>query len=318
MFLRLPPGIVNSYKTRVVNYISIFKIYGVPLIGYKFFYKNNVTWRDNQGGVFLLSSPLLLTAFSARDAVEILNEFSGFFLRWESEFDSTQKSEWWHVIKDDNPAIESLSSSTRSKIRRGLKKYECSVVSREYILKEGYEVYKNAFSRYSTHEKLFDMRRFKNAIINLPEKTEFWGVMDKKDGALVAYSENYVDEKCCFYNTIWFAPSSLKKYSSYAVFYKMNKYYLEEVGLDYISDGARSLSHSTNIHDYLISKFGFRKAYSKLNVCYRPWLKVIVSLCYPFRSLISAVPVSVFRKVSIILKQEEIRRNCIVRTANET
>jgi hypothetical protein len=90
----------------------------------------------------------------------------------------------------------------------------------------------------------------------------------------------------------------------------MNRHYLEERKFRYVSDGARSLSHDTQIHDFLESKFGFRKAYARLHVVYAPWLDASVAAAFPFRNLIKKMPFSPFKKASILLKQEEIRREC--------
>lgn len=90
----------------------------------------------------------------------------------------------------------------------------------------------------------------------------------------------------------------------------MNRYYLEDRGCQYLSDGARSLSHTTQIHDFLESKFGFRKAYARLHVVYTPWLGIVVATFYPLRKLICKVPYGPFKKASILLRQEEIRRQC--------
>lgn len=280
------------------------------MIGYVFYSINDIHWRKSQGGVFPLSPPCRVTTFSEIDARVFLKNRGGFFVRWESEFDLAYETPWWHVIKDDAATLHDLSSNTRSKVRRGLKTFDCKPITRDTVLNEGYAVYKSAFARYETFEKEFSEKEFVDAVSSLPNEAEFWGVRDKKNDALVAFSENYVESGTCFYNSIWFEPDGLRKYSSYALFYEMNRSYLEDREFRYVSDGARSLSHATNIHDFLESKFGFRKAYSFLNVVYSPWLKVTVSVTYPFRSLVKAVPFSPFRKASILLTQEEIRRKC--------
>lgn len=280
------------------------------MIGFHFFAFSGVIWRENQGGLFPLSPPSVLSGLSERDACETLKSQGKLFLRWESDFDQAPGCPWWHIIKDGNCSLAELSSNTRSKVRRGLRAYDCDILSLSLLLDEGYEVYRNAFSRYETHETEFSQSEFENALKALPEQTEFWGVREKGTGKLVAFSENYVESDVCFYSTIWFEPSALKKYSSYALFYEMNRYYLEERGFRYISDGARSLSHATQIHDFLESKFGFRKAHARLHVVYTPWLGTAVAIVYPLRKLIDKVPLGSFKKASILLKQEEIRRQC--------
>ena len=83
----------------------------------------------------------------------------------------------------------------------------------------------------------------------------------------------------------------------------MNRYYLEELGMKYVSDGARSITEHSNIQSFLVDKFHFRKAYCRLQVEYRWWVGVFVNLLFPFRKLIP-VP-----KVKAILNMEAMRRN---------
>ena len=104
-------------------------------------------------------------------------------------------------------------------------------------------------------------------------------------------------------------PNYLKLYPSYALFYTMNQYYLDEKRFDYVNDGARSISHETNIQEFLIKKFKFRKAYCNLNIIYSPKIKFILSIIYPFKSIISLLKFGPFVKINILINQEEIRRS---------
>ena len=281
------------------------------MIGYKSVLDGDLHWRKNQGALFPLSPPGRLSGFDDQAAKQLLKSTGAVLIRWESAFDQDAKSDWWHVIKDEESALSELSSNTRSKVRRGLKAFECGPISRDDVMKEGPEVYCRAFARYQTHELQYSAADFLEAIKDLPEHTEFWGVRSKNSKRLVAFSENYVEGNACFFNTIWFEPSALRKYSSYALFYEMTHHYLKRRNLSYVSDGARSLSHNTQIHDFLESKFGFRKAYARLHVVYTPWLDFAIACAYPLRSWINKVSLGPFKKASILLRQEEIRRSCL-------
>ena len=243
---------------------------------------------------------------------DLMRRESACFIRWESDFDRVGSSSWWHVVKDNGIALEDLSASTRSKVRRGMKNFSCKPVSAATVADEGYSVYEDAYSRYETYEPLFSKEKFRDAIAAMPLNTEFWVAEDHK-GAMMAFSENFIDGDSCFFNTIWFRPSALQKYVSYALFFEMHRHYLGERGFRYVSDGARSISHDTQIHDFLISKFGYRRAYARLHVLYAPWLAMAVKVAFPFRRLIGVIPIGMFRKASILLEQEAIRRKCAKR-----
>lgn len=89
----------------------------------------------------------------------------------------------------------------------------------------------------------------------------------------------------------------------------MNEYYLKEKSFKYVHDGSRSLSHYTDIHEFLEKKFNFRKAFAKMEIVYRKDIKVLVKILYPFKNIIKKINLNIFRKVSVLLKHEEIRRS---------
>lgn len=99
-------------------------------------------------------------------------------------------------------------------------------------------------------------------------------------------------------------PAYLKNstYPYYGLIYEMNRYYLDELKLKYVNDGARSITEHSNIQPFLIEKFNFRKAYCKLQIEYQWWMKLGVNVLYPFRNII---PV---RTVKAILNMEAMKR----------
>ena len=88
----------------------------------------------------------------------------------------------------------------------------------------------------------------------------------------------------------------------YGLIYEMNRYYLEELGLGYVNDGARSLTEHSNILGFLIEKFNFRRAYGRVQIAYQWWFGIIVKVLYPFRRWIK------HPQVRGILRLEEVRR----------
>ena len=281
------------------------------MIGYSCFEHHGFVWRSHQATLLPGSLPHCDPSYGADVIRKLVVQRNALLARWDQGFDQLQGGEWWHIIKDQPEDIMALSGSTRSKVRRGSKNFTCAPVARERIVAEGYAVDCAAFERYKTFESVLSEDAFRQAVMQLPDATEFWGVRHKPSGELVAFSENLVKQDACFYVTIWFTPESLKQYSAYLLFHEMNKHYLNERAIKYVSDGARSISHDTKIHDFLEEKFGFRKAYSRLSVVYHPLLGPLVNTLFPFRSLIRAVPWGIFQKASVVLEQERIRRSCL-------
>lgn len=279
------------------------------MIGYNFIDDNGFFWRGNQGGLLPLSSPKENCGLDPITMRALLKKNDAFFIRWESGFDEMANTSWWHVIKSGEEHLDDLPKKTRYMIRKASKGYRARLVSLDEIIENGYKVYLSAYARYETHEPVFDEGKFVKAIKSLPVQTEFWAVYDGDDD-MVGFSENFISGKTCFYVTMWFCPAAMKKFASYLLFHEMAKFYLNELDFDYISDGSRSLSHNTNIHAFLESKFNFRKAYARLHVVYAPWLEVFVTLAYPFRNMIDSLPFDMCKKATVLLKQEEIRRQC--------
>lgn len=280
------------------------------MIGYDFFPAMGTYWRRHHGALVPLVMPHAVLPLSFRKALRILVQHQALFVRWEESFDQVNETEWWHVIKDVSEELEGLSKKTRNQVRRGLKLFSVNIVDRETIISEGYAIYCAAFDRYETFEKIYSVSGFYHAVETLPEETEFWVVRERESGRMVAFSENLVRDNACFYNTIWFEPEALKAYAGYALFHEMNKHYLNERGLRYVSDGARSISHQTSVHDFLEQKFGFRRAYARLRVVYFPGLGLAVRFLYPFRKWFAGRSSGLLQKIAVLLEQERIRRAC--------
>ena len=89
----------------------------------------------------------------------------------------------------------------------------------------------------------------------------------------------------------------------------MNNFYLNKQGFRFVNDGARSISHETNIQNFLIDKFKFRKAYCRMHVMYSLKMSIVIRLLYYLRFLFICRNPIFFKKINSLLIQEEIRRS---------
>ena len=284
------------------------------MIGYEHFEHQGFAWRRHHAAVVPLAMPHLSPSDWNRSLGKLLIKRGALFARWEESFDQENPTEWWHVIKGTEENFEALSKNTKSKVRRGARVFEAKLACRKEICGEGYSVYRAAFGRYDTFERVYSEKKFQQAVADLPAGTEFWTVREKESGQMVAFSENLVRDNACFYVTIWFCPEALKRYSGYLLIHKMNEHYLNDRRLKYVSDGARNISHQTNIHEFLEQKFGFRRAYARLRVVYAPGVGLAVWLLYPLRKWFSRRSAPMLQKVGVLLEQERIRRACATET----
>jgi len=201
-----------------------------------------------------------------------------FLIRYTDGFQNdTCDCEWYAVICDTFLDLNELPAKNRSEIRRGLKNCAVRMVDAHLIAEQGYPVYVSAFKRYTGAQiKIITEHQFKKNVLLMKDFNDirhYWGVF--ADDKLIAYSSNYIYGTTeVNYATIKFHPDYLKLYPSYALIYAMNKYYLKEKSFEYANDGFRSILHQTNIQNFLIDKFGFKKACTNLNIAYKPYLSI--------------------------------------------
>lgn len=78
----------------------------------------------------------------------------------------------------------------------------------------------------------------------------------------------------------------------------------------YLVDGERNINHQTGFQEYLIKYFGFRKAYCKLNIAYRPWVGLFIKIMYPFSSTLQKFDsLKYIHMLNALLKMERIARS---------
>jgi len=182
-------------------------------------------------------------------------------------------------------------------------------VEGDYIRKKGYEIYASSFRRYNTLSKPISEDRFQNNLYQVIDHREYWIVLDRASGRPIGYAQNRKYKNEVSLEVIKLDPEFLKFYSSYALIFEMTRYYLNELGLAYVSNGTRSLSHATNFENLLITKFRYRRAYCRLNIAYSPITQFIVSLFFPFKTIISKTHNTFNQKLSVLLAHEQIKRS---------
>ncbi|MGY8987287.1 MAG: sulfotransferase family protein [Flavobacteriales bacterium] len=264
-------------------------------------------WRKYNGALIPSTPPDI--EVDIKDINKRLIQENAYFARWTSDFDSEQESEFWYVICDTPMQIKDYSRNTRSKITRANKKLYVKEVTKDFLANNSYSVYLKAFRRYEASSSPNKKKYFINSLQDLEGDWQFWGIFLKKNDQLVGYSQNKIIGDYCDYSTIKFDPDYLKYYSSYILYYVMNHYYLNKNSFKYINIGARSLLHKTMTQNYLIEKFGFRKAYCTLHLEYRYLLRLIVQFLYKFKPFFRFFRWNfIINKIYGLLLHEEIKR----------
>lgn len=222
------------------------------------------------------------------------------------DFDTPEETSFWYVIKDTFSDLTEFSSKVRNQVKKSLKVYDFIRVTADEMLQNGFPIFKSALSGYKVKTKALSKDDFVRRVEHDRDmgNVDFWFVKEKQTGKYVALAINTLQEGCCNYRTLKAMPEYLHNstYPYYGLIYMMNKYYLETVGVKYVSDGARSITEHSNIQPFLIDKFKFRKAYCRLQIKYKFWVRIVVTLAYPFRKITPIL------QIKSILNMEAMRR----------
>ena len=256
-------------------------------------YKNS--WKWNRG-------PHIETKLTQDEGRAILAQ-GGVFLRNAYDFDYNIETAYWYIIKDTFNGIQDVPSKYRGRLRKSLEKYEFKTVTPTFVLEEIYETYRVAAEHYRVKTTVPTKVEFEDIVKSLDDTYDIWVAIDKVSGRVAGFAINHVVDGMCDYDKMKLHPDFLKPVSpAYGLIYRMNEYYLAEKDLKYVSDGARSITEHSEIQLFLMKKFKFRKAYCHVQMFYKWWFKVIVSIAYPFRHFIKNT------NVRAVLKMEEIAR----------
>jgi len=256
----------------------------------------NKGYRLYKGTWIFKQDPNREKELSRKDADELLSQ-GGLMVRNTYNFDCSEETNFWYVIKDSFGGMEELSSKMRNQVKKCFKTMRFARLSPKDLKENGYSVFVEASKSYKV-ESVPPTREEFNTRIDNAEENEFWGCFEIETDKLVAFSMNAVTNESCEYRTMKAIPAYQKQYAYYGLIYGMNRYYLEERKLKYVNDGGRSITNHSNIQPFLIDKFNFRKAYCQLRIVYKPWFGVVIKVLFPFRMFIK------HPRASAILRQE--------------
>ena len=232
------------------------------------------------------------------------------FARWTSEFDCGHVTNWWYCIKDTPFDVATLPSKKRYEINKGKKNFIVKIIEPVEFIDEILNVQQKAWLEYpEAYRPEFDQEKSKRDIRKWGNYRVF-GAFSNEDNRLCAYA-------CLKEYTEWVDFMVLKALPEYeklsvnaAIISGICEFYNGRLSQHfYICDGERNVVHKTAFQDYLIKYFGFRKAYCKLNIAYRPMIGIVVKCLYPIRGMLKKInSTRLGAKVNAVLLMEEISR----------
>lgn len=241
----------------------------------------------------------------SKNEIEYWLNQGGLMVRNTYDFDCKEETCFWYIIKDHFEGLDALKSRVRNKIKHAEGYFEYRLIPYNQFVKDVFPILEDTFAHYKVHDRTMNREVFSKYLDYCQQRRfDYWGIFLKDNGKMVGFCtvNNWGD--CCEYGYTGIY-SEFKKngfYPYYGLYQRLNGYYLEEQGFRYVSDSARTITNHSNIHDFLIQNFNFRKAYCHLEVHYTWWMKIAVKILYPFRKIIP-IP-----QVKAILNMESMTR----------
>ena len=261
--------------------------------------------------------PHCTPSISNEIAEEVLRISNRLLVRWNTPLGSAENSEWWYILKRGPWAIDQVKDKKkRWMIRQGQKNnFTVRPLTFDEVITKCPGVAQAAKARYKGKAEIETQEIFEKraaAATKIKGVLEYIGCFCQDK--LVSFSENYIQNNAVWLANIRHDPLFLSKFSSYSLIDGILNYYLNDLKMDYVLDGSRSIHHRTEFQDHLIKVFGFTKEYALLNVVYSAYFEKALKIAYPLRKtvwfLCGKCTNSFLDNIGAVLKQEYIRRSC--------
>lgn len=204
-----------------------------------------ISWKWDRG-------PHLETKMTKDEAYAFLTK-GGAFIRNAYDFDCNEETAYWYIIKDSHNGMLDVPSKYRGRLRKSLEKYEFKIVSKAYAIEKCYETHKAAAENYRVKTRIPSKEQFKARISAFDDSYDIWVCIDKESSRVAGFAFNHIIDNMCDYESMKFHPDFLKPVSpSYGLIYRMNEYYLANMKLKYVSEGARSITEHSEIQSFIV------------------------------------------------------------------
>ena len=236
-------------------------------------YYDNIIWID--GSPWELRNRLLIPVappdtiinINRKRVKEAIIKTNALLAYWTDNWNSAQSQWWWTICDIKNYEMETISNSTgRRGIRKGLEKCSVNRIEPDKFAKLAYNIYHKSLLSYNVPEsQIISYNRYNQIILKQSNYNgfELWGAF--VEGKLASFATCLIIDNVALLGSTKSDPDFYKYYPNNALFYQLTKHYLSERGLSYITNGPRTLLHTTTINDFLI-KMGYRRMYSRLNI----------------------------------------------------
>ena len=220
---------------------------------------------------------------------DALLSHGGIMVRNTYDFDCPEETSFWYVIKDQYLGMDELSSRVRNKVRHAFQYFDYQKITYKQLLDNVFPILEDTFANYKIHDRKMNRDVFSKYLEQCQQKNyDYWGIIKKDTRQIVGFCTVKIwDDSCEIgYTGVISDYTTNGYYPYYGLYHYLNEYYLCEKKFRYVSDGSRTVTNHSQIHDYLIHYFHYRKAYCKIKIRYKWWFGTIVKVLYPFRNII--------------------------------
>jgi hypothetical protein len=186
---------------------------------------------------------------------------------WTDDWDRKQSEWWWTCCDMKDYKLENIQNPTgRRGIRKGLESCSVNRIKPIDFTELTYNIYYESQLSYNIPtSEIISYNQYNERILkqsNYPG-FELWGAF--VNGKLASYAICLLIDNVVSFGSTKSDPEFHTFYPNNALFYHITNHYLSERGCSYITNGPRTILHSTTINDFLI-RMGYKRVYGRLNI----------------------------------------------------
>lgn len=236
------------------------------------------------------------------------NDGTALLARWTTDYDCSDETQWWYVVKDNQFDINILKAKRRYEINKGKKNYRISIIDPKNYIEELIEIHVRAYEQYPIqYRPTVEREKLAKEISRWEDNTIIFGAFSVEDDSLCGFAMMIEYETYANFAMLKVCPACEKNGINAALVAGILENYHDKLNSGYyICDGERALFHETQFQDYLEKYFGFRKAYAVLHVKFRFPLSLALTLLKPLKPIIEKSSESVLKKINVLLMYKEL------------
>jgi hypothetical protein len=193
-------------------------------------------------------------------------------LRYVSSPDGLGRESYALMLDDPSYDLDSLSSNTRSKVRRGLKQCEVRRLDASFARAHGHRANEDTLRRTGFTRDMYDWNRYWDAVASTPD-IEVWGAL--RGSELLAYLVAIPLEGCAEIPVARSSDDGLRHYPNNALLFTVAHTLIRQPGIDRILFGLESLEAVAGVDSFKES-MGFFRRPIRQRIVFHPLVEPIV------------------------------------------